>query len=435
MRGLPSHQIQGSANDLSLPKRQRSTHIHACRGDEIARMLERVASELRYCYDCFDWFVEEEWDEHCLVHIKSITSKRCASITYCNILLRPCLCPFCIGNNLLPAASRWKSWTREDKFWSHLESHLDISRWPLQCPQPLCSLQVDDQSSFLYHLGDVHSLQMSPSTRARRQEKGSPAAFITWTPDIATRKRKTGSDAELILRPSKKNKGPTVFDSSDKPSARHPLDGKAPDGLHTIAPHTLSKATATDTSAGDDQEDLPGLTHSGTTSPPNSDPLSLADDGSPDETIRQTEVYGELAWARDLLETTSNEDKLSVPDDDALFSQFIYSRSPSCAPEQGTSDDNNNDESTSSHSMDPRDVCVYAEDDHHLAKSFDHHTVNSETIPIKAKKPRITLHLRGPNPKPRPKVLLRLSEPKQDLPQKPSRRTKPGVNNRRRRRT
>lgn len=86
--------------------RQRSVHIHGCCGQEMARILERVQSELRYCYDCFHWFVEEEWEEHCLTHLKLITSRLCGSIQYCNILLRPYFYPFCIGNDVLPAVSR-----------------------------------------------------------------------------------------------------------------------------------------------------------------------------------------------------------------------------------------------------------------------------------------------------------------------------------------
>jgi hypothetical protein len=103
------------SNDGSLPKVQRSTHIHHCRQIELAKTLERTLSELQYCFTCFDWYVEEEWNQHCQIYLESITSKRCASITYCNTLVRPAFCPFCLGGKQLPASTRWSSWTRESK--------------------------------------------------------------------------------------------------------------------------------------------------------------------------------------------------------------------------------------------------------------------------------------------------------------------------------
>ena len=133
--------MRRSLNGRSLHKPQRSTHIHNCCRNQLACTLERLHSELKYCFACFDWFVEEEWDQHCQMHLKSITSKRCGCITHCHTLFRPDFCPFCMGDNRLPALSRWTSWTREAKLWSHLESHLEASRWPLECPHPLCNVQ------------------------------------------------------------------------------------------------------------------------------------------------------------------------------------------------------------------------------------------------------------------------------------------------------
>ena len=157
------------SDGYSLRKPRRSTHIHNCLHKELACTLGRLQAELKYCFICFCWFVEEEWDKHCETHLKSITSKRCASITYCHTLVRPAYCPFCIGDNRLAASSRWISWTREAKLWRHLQSHLEASHWPLICPHPLCSLTLNDETSFLYHLSDVHSLRMSPHINNNQQ--------------------------------------------------------------------------------------------------------------------------------------------------------------------------------------------------------------------------------------------------------------------------
>jgi len=155
---LNTYTIQIWTNDCSLSNEQRNTYVHACRRKETAHILERSQSELRYYYGCFDWFVEEEWDEHCSIHLKSISSKRCGSITYCGVLLRPCYCPFCLRNDLHSASSKLRCWTKEDKLRDHLRSHLDICPWPLQCPHTLCNKQSDKESSFLCHLSDKHGV-------------------------------------------------------------------------------------------------------------------------------------------------------------------------------------------------------------------------------------------------------------------------------------
>lgn len=92
-------------------KTQRSGHIHACRHTQMARAHERSKSEVRYCYFCFRWIFTEDWEKHCQMHLDRITSKCCATITYCHSLLRPALCPFCLGGDrrVMSASTRWSS--------------------------------------------------------------------------------------------------------------------------------------------------------------------------------------------------------------------------------------------------------------------------------------------------------------------------------------
>ncbi len=152
-------------------------------------MLERSLSELKYCFACFDWFVEEEWDRHCLTHLRSIASKRCASITHCNTLFRPAFCPFCLGDVCLLASSRWTSWTREAKLWEHLKTHLVTVCWPRQCPHPSYSLEIESETSFLYHLHDIHHLQMSASLQRSWSNKHDRKELI-WTPEGMSQQEK-----------------------------------------------------------------------------------------------------------------------------------------------------------------------------------------------------------------------------------------------------
>ena len=89
-----------------LPESQRSSHIHQCCCAEMARTLDRMPSDLKYCFICFDWVVEEKWNEHCQSHIDFISSKRWESLTYWHTLIRPAFYPFCIGNNKPLASQR-----------------------------------------------------------------------------------------------------------------------------------------------------------------------------------------------------------------------------------------------------------------------------------------------------------------------------------------
>ncbi len=283
------------SNGCSLRKPQRSTHIHNCCHKELACTLERLQPELRYCFAWFSSFVEEEWDKHWQMHLKSITSKRCVSITYCYTLVRPAFCPFCMGDN-----------------------RLDVSSY------------MSSESSF------------------------------------------------------------------------------------------------TDTAADDSPQDLPELTHSEPTSPPDADESYMTTDISPSENF--------LEPLKDLPETKIDGCELPSLAHDALFSLYLRTRSPSCSFAKGIWDNNNNDGSLASQTVTPSDICLSTVEDIHLAESIDHNTIKPENVSVKTKKPRITLRIRQPEPRPKSRKLLRLSQPKQALAQNSSPR-KPGVNDRKKLRT
>ena len=147
------------SNVYSLHKDQRATHIHRCRQKERAKALIRLHSDLVYCFQCFAWFVKEEWIIHCRQHLDSISSRRCGSITYCHSLVRPAYCPFCLGNETLSADKRLQAWTRDADLMPHLEEHISKAHWPSTCPHPLCDVQMQDETSFWYHLSDAHNLR------------------------------------------------------------------------------------------------------------------------------------------------------------------------------------------------------------------------------------------------------------------------------------
>ncbi|KAL2050471.1 hypothetical protein ABVK25_009305 [Lepraria finkii] len=167
-------------------------------------------------------------------------------------------------------------------------------------------------------------------------------------------------------------------------------------------------------------------------SPPDTDELYSMDDLCLSQDVLQKELYSELEWLRDLPETNTIEHEPPLPGADALFSQYLRSRSPSYFSAQGISGNHDSDRGIYSQSVTPSDICLCAEEDPYLADLINQNTVKPENIPVKTNKPRITLRIRQPQPGPKPKVLLQLSQPKQVPAQKSLRQ---GIKNRRRRRT
>ena len=79
----------------------------------------------------------------------------------------------------------------------------------------------------------------------------------------------------------------------------------------------------------EDAQDLPELTYSESMSPSDTDELHSIDDLCLSQNVLQKELYSELGWLRDFSETKSDEHGSPLPGEDALFSQYLRSRSPS----------------------------------------------------------------------------------------------------------
>ena len=142
----------------------------------MASKLERLQTEIHYCHHCFAWIIDEIWENHCQSHIQTIDSKYCGTTTFCHTLVRPGYCPFCLGNQALPASQRLESWTRDHKLWVHVnEKHLSGCQWPSSCPHPLCNLSFNDEFALQFHLIDDHGFSQTrprPTGRRNTSRKG-----------------------------------------------------------------------------------------------------------------------------------------------------------------------------------------------------------------------------------------------------------------------
>ncbi|KAK3175952.1 hypothetical protein OEA41_007274 [Lepraria neglecta] len=151
------------------------------------------------------------------------------------------------------------------------------------------------------------NLQMSPHMRKSWQHK---------------RQRQDSDEQEL--RPSKQRQVPPTIDLTVGSTLWHSHNRTSPNCVPTVTPHMLSKVSFTDLSADDDRENVPPLTHSGTTSPPESDPSSLTDNLVFGHSVQHQCLRDELEWLGGSPEKPMDTCKLLTQDNDtALFSQYL----------------------------------------------------------------------------------------------------------------
>lgn len=220
----------------------------------MALALHRSPLELKFCYLCFEWRIESSWDAHCQAHLSHITSKRCGVMNYCHTMVRPAFCPFCIGNESLPASIRLVSFARDMTPVQHLQPHMSNCIWPLRCPHPLCHLPIRDKTSFCYHLDDVHSLKIRPVAKVPRRESESEN-YIRWSSEERVRKRKRQGSRHLLHPIAAQELAENAFGtSSQSPALAEPGDHDQ----QTIIPCLLSKNPGLDYQPGDER--FPELT-------------------------------------------------------------------------------------------------------------------------------------------------------------------------------
>ena len=186
----------------SLDKDKRSLHVHLCQHSEMASRYGRSKAELTYCYSCLKWIFEENWNVHCEGHLATLRTNRCGLLVYCGLLLRPAFCPYCLGDTRLNASLRSKSFTAETKLRPHLKRHIEDSRWPLDCPHPLCKSTLKDRDSFLYHLSDIHCLTMT----VIRLKFSSGPRMLSWDP-VASRAKSDRNQEDKRKRELVNGKG------------------------------------------------------------------------------------------------------------------------------------------------------------------------------------------------------------------------------------
>ncbi len=162
----------------------------------------------------------------------------------------------------------------------------------------------------------------------------------------------------------------------------------------------------------EDIQDVPELTYSESMSPPDTDELHSMGDLCLSQNVLQKELHSELEWLSDCSDTKSDGHGSPLPGEDVLFSQSLRSRSPSCFSAQGIGGRHNVDREIYSQTVALSDTCLHTKAKPHPAALIDYDTAEPKNNSLKTNRPRITLRFRLPKPAPKPKVLLRLSQPK-----------------------
>ncbi|KAJ5471326.1 hypothetical protein N7530_008683 [Penicillium desertorum] len=163
-----------------MKKSDRSAHIHNCVRREMALDLKISEPELKFCYECMEWFQSSQWRDHCSSHIQSWRTQHCEVIVYRNTVIRPGYCPFCLWNIGLEAEDRLHQWLKSGNLKQHIEEkHMPENQESGAEPICGCGQAFADERDLRHHLHDSHKLNKA-----------------IWSNPKPPRKRKRPSKAE-----------------------------------------------------------------------------------------------------------------------------------------------------------------------------------------------------------------------------------------------
>ena len=143
---------------VRLSRPRRSNHIQDCQRKELCNTISRKECELEFCYECFEFYSLDQWENHCDIHLANVSTRRCEMVTYCHTLIRPGYCPFCLGDQSRESSKRMKYWKRSNELRAHIEEHFRTLD-EYSCTHPMCREQFQDEMGLRYHLADIHGLQ------------------------------------------------------------------------------------------------------------------------------------------------------------------------------------------------------------------------------------------------------------------------------------
>ncbi|KAI9807092.1 MAG: hypothetical protein M1825_005809 [Sarcosagium campestre] len=362
---------------ISLPKRQQSMHIHTCRRQELARKLERMPSELNYCYECFDWFVEEDvqFDDEIsfLYHLDDIHDlQRGPQMKK--------ICPQGAGSKPL---SRWVPDTtcqKRKRLDGTEKGLLSAKRRTFEVQIGTTEVRAPSKSP---NRGDSDAFQIPPGITP------SEACLID-----------TGLDNDCMPELTYSNSTPSSEEGNFRSIDDFPVDDPHPLAEPPEPLELFNKPSITQVSGHEAQlleEEAPFSQYLRSPSP------ECFDSFSQQESILPTSLIGEPEL---------DQGKAQMLADDALFSDFLRSPTPSFCP---IGADHNKDSLRTNmprQTIVPANICLSPDRDPHLADLATERVPDVTPKNTQTKRPRVTLHVRPTKTASKPKVSLRLNPPR-----------------------
>lgn len=150
-------------------------HIYDCHRTAAAK----AGGFAELCFLCNEWFCGiGAWETHCqhrLDHPDSLPTW-CDPLAYGAVLARAGYCPFCLGDERMPASVRMyqfqKRWTWLDHIQTHIRELENATR-PLNCPRlhSHCPRRFDSVLDLQFHLQDAFGAERSDDTKKMKRPR------------------------------------------------------------------------------------------------------------------------------------------------------------------------------------------------------------------------------------------------------------------------
>ena len=152
-------------------------------------------SEIKFCFLCFQWFDSlKSWQSHAAEHVQSnggtsLLPLKCDVVHFRHNLIRPGLCPECLGDDDEEPQNRFQQHTNVSEWKTHVLRHIALRRHH-QCRPPHCtkSVSIDSWTEFFHHLADVHQIRFSNAEK-QQVAQNSDAAKRPQQPQVYKRRK------------------------------------------------------------------------------------------------------------------------------------------------------------------------------------------------------------------------------------------------------
>ena len=234
--------------------------------------------------------------------------------------------------------------------------------------------------------------------------------MIRWVPDTECQKRERLDNNEEDLLPLKRRALQEQISPLEMQTQNNPLNLGGSDATKVPSHVIMSEVSLVDIAS--DKDEVPELTYSNSTPSSDKGDFRSIDDFAIDDSGRQTELP-------DLFELINKPSigpkdyQAQSLDEETIFSQYLRSPSPVYPDTPAISNDVEDSVKPPPQFINLADVRLPPED-HYSNESLSRDGVSSRENQKSSSKPRITLRINPPKPLNKPKLMLKLSQPKKN---------------------